>query len=266
MKAVRRLLKQVDVSLNPVKLARNYQAVSKFISDRNAFYAQYRADPDKAFPAGPLYPCIADRFDAGGTARGHYFHQDLLVAQQIHRHNPERHVDVGSRVDGFVAHVAAFRTIDVFDIREVSTSASNIRFFSKDLMQASPDLMQCTDSLSCLHALEHFGLGRYGDPIDYRGYEKGLEVLSAMLKPGGRLYLSVPISEHQRFEFNAHRVFSLPFLLATFDKLALSPQSLSFVDDQGELHASVDWRTPDALGTFGLSYGCGIFTLQKAGL
>jgi hypothetical protein len=30
------------------------------------------------------------------------------------------------------------------------------------------------DSLSCLHALEHFGLGRYGDPIDPRGHEKGI--------------------------------------------------------------------------------------------
>jgi len=29
-------------------------------------------------------------------------------------------VDIGSRVDGFVAHVASFREIEVFDVRPIS--------------------------------------------------------------------------------------------------------------------------------------------------
>ena len=37
-----------------------------------------------------------------GNASGHYFHQDLLVANMIFKTNPKRHVDVGSRMDGFV--------------------------------------------------------------------------------------------------------------------------------------------------------------------
>ena len=34
-----------------------------------------------------------------------------------------------------------------------------------------------TDSLSCLHAIEHFGLGRYTDPIDINIHIKGLTTL-----------------------------------------------------------------------------------------
>jgi hypothetical protein len=253
----------MDLSFNPAKQLRNYTAIRKFLGDRSAFYSQYRSDPDQAFVAGTLFPCIADQFDAGGSANGHYFHQDLLVAQFVYRNNPVRHVDVGSRVDGFVAHVAAFRSIDVFDIRKVSTSASNINFVVKDLMSDTEELAACTDSLSCLHTLEHFGLGRYGDPIDYRGYEKGLAALAGMLSAGGVLYLSVPISEVQRFEFNAHRVFSLPFLVATLHRFGLHPERFDYVDDAGELCTLVDWTTPEANRTFGLSYGCGIFTLRK---
>lgn len=263
MKAVRRLVRQMDWSLSPAKQLRNFAAIRKFIGDRNKFISQYRSDADQAFPPGPLYPCISDQFDAGGSAKGHYFHQDLLVAQFIHRNNPVRHVDVGSRVDGFVAHVASYRHIDVFDIRAVSTSASNINFVVKDLMLDAADLAECTDSLSCLHTLEHFGLGRYGDTIDYRGHEKGLAALASMLSPGGRLYLSVPISEEQRVEFNAHRVFSVPSLLATLRTFDLHPERFDYVDDAGELCTSVDWTTPEAQRTFRLRYGCGIFTLRK---
>lgn len=55
----------------------------------------------------PSYPCLMDFYDQSGEAHGHYFHQDLLIAQKICSRNPRKHVDVGSRVDGFVAHVAA---------------------------------------------------------------------------------------------------------------------------------------------------------------
>ena len=51
-------------------------------------------------------PCLGDRYDPSGAASGHYFYQDLLVARRIYERRPVRHVDVASRVDGFVAHVA----------------------------------------------------------------------------------------------------------------------------------------------------------------
>ena len=65
-----------------------------------------------------MSPCLTDRFEESGAARGHYFHQDLLVAQRIFDSAPARHVDMGSRIDGFVAHVASFREPEQRDLRE----------------------------------------------------------------------------------------------------------------------------------------------------
>jgi hypothetical protein len=62
------------------------------------------------------------------------------------------------------------------------------------------------DSISCLHAIEHFGLGRYGDPIDPEGHIKGFNNIVRMPKPDSRLFISVPIASRTQVCFNAHRV------------------------------------------------------------
>lgn len=203
-------------------------------------------------------PHFQDRWDAGGTASGHYFHQDLLVARRIYERQPERHVDVGSRIDGFVAHVAVFREIEVFDIRPVEADVPNIRFVRQDIMDASTVPADHCDSLSCLHALEHFGLGRYGDPIDAAGHEKGFASLTKMLRAGGMLYLSVPVGR-ERVEFNGQRVFSIERVEQMY-QAAFSLAAFSYVDDAGKLHEDAD--TADAAS---LEYGCGIFELKKKG-
>src|ERR1700687_3713300 len=81
-----------------------------------------------------LMPCLHDRYEEGGATKSEYFWQDLLVARWIHSARPERHVDVGSRVDGFVAHVASFREIEVFDVRPVTTQMQGVVFRQADLM------------------------------------------------------------------------------------------------------------------------------------
>jgi hypothetical protein len=71
--------------------------------------------------------------------------------------------------------------------------------------------------VTSLHALEHFGLGRYGDTIDYFGDQKGLAMFNKILKQGGNLVLSVPFSIHDspRIEFNNQRVYNYK----TIDKM-----------------------------------------------
>ena len=159
-------------------------------------------------------PCLHDMAEEGGATKNEYFLQDLFVAQRIFSNNPKRHVDVGSRVDGFVAHVASFRNIEVFDVRPFSTVIPGVIFHQANVMDF--DAMKIyydsesdgyCDSLSCLHAIEHFGLGRYGDPIDPIGYQNGISNLAALLKPGGFMYLSTPIGR-ERVEFNANWVFN----------------------------------------------------------
>ncbi|MDB5799555.1 MAG: hypothetical protein JWL63_494 [Rhodocyclales bacterium] len=207
-------------------------------------------------------PFFHDRFEESGVVSGHYFHQDLLVARRIFERKPAKHVDVASRVETFVAHVAAFRQIEVFDIRPLSARIPNISFTQCDFMNLPPEMNGYSDSVSCLHALEHFGLGRYCDPIDIDGHLKGFDSLYKTLVSGGILYLSFPIGEIERIEFNAHRVFSIQTVLGwAKDRFELI--GFSYVDDAGNLHENIPLSEVDAASSYHLKYGCGIFEMKK---
>ncbi|UXY15608.1 DUF268 domain-containing protein [Chitiniphilus purpureus] len=231
------------------QFCRNYRKLSQLIAGGTDF------------PLTLLHPCLHDRRDSSGNAKGHYFHQDLLVAKRIYSARPVRHLDVGSRIDGFVAHCAVFREIEVMDIRPLISRTPNIYYAQADLMSPPVALAGQFDSVSCLHALEHFGLGRYGDQLDPAGHRHGLNSLATLLKPGGTLYLSVPIGP-QRIEFDAHRVFAISTLLEL-----LAPQFdiryFSFVDDDGDLHENVALTGLELDNNFGCFFGCGIFELVK---
>ena len=73
-----------------------------------------------------------------------------------------------------------------------------------DMSNIADDSMETITSLC---ALEHFGLGRYGDPIDYLGWKKSLHEIKRKLKVGGTFYLSVPVGKTEKLVFNAHRIF-----------------------------------------------------------
>jgi hypothetical protein len=206
-----------------------------------------------------IYPILDEFEENAGLYGGHYFHQDLLVASYIYENNPQRHVDIGSRIDGFVAHVATFRKIEIFDIRELpNTGHENIIFKKADLMNES--LKEITDSISCLHAIEHFGLGRYGDPIDPEGYVKGFKNIIDMLKPKGKLYISFPIGKANEIHFNAHRVFHPKDIFNWYDiSEILKLERFDYVDDLGILHKHKDLETNEII----TNHGCGIYTFSK---
>lgn len=213
------------------------------------------------FPFGKLFPILNERNTESGIMNGHYFHQDLLIATKIYNTNPIRHIDIGSRTDGFVAHVAVFREIEIIDIREQKSNVANIKFTQLDLMSLPVNMIECCDSISSLHAIEHFGLGRYGDPIDYNGHLKAISNITKMLKPGGKFYFSTPIGK-QRIEFNAHRVFSIRYLINLFQN-DFQIENFSYVNDFGDLFTDVKLNDTDIKNYYGCTYGCGIFELIK---
>ncbi len=128
-------------------------------------------------------------------------------------------------------------------------------------MQLPDDMINACDSISSLHAIEHFGLGRYGDPVDYFGYLKAINNITKILRSNGKFYFSTPIGD-QRIEFNAHRVFSVMYLLDLFSKDYIL-NSFSFVDDKGDLFENADLTEVNISENFGCHYGCGIFELTK---
>lgn len=192
----------VQLGLDHRRFLTSLRGVPRFVSDWRLFRRDYAGRMD-------FKPCLFDRFEEGGTTKDEYFWQDLLVARMVFAAHPQKHVDIGSRVDGFVAHLASFRDVEVFDVRPITSVIPGVTFKQADLMKPlsaqAEDVGYC-DSVSCLHAIEHFGLGRYGDPIDAKGYERGLANMAALLQPGGRFYLSTPVGV-ERVDFNANRVF-----------------------------------------------------------
>lgn len=228
-------------------------------------YAEIKSQAEKSdgdFPFAKLYPCLEERGEESGVVAEHYFLQDLLVAQKIFRANsPSRHVDIGSRIDGFVGHVATFREVEVFDVRGQKLDIPNIRFTRADLTLEDFSFIDYCDSLSCLHAMEHFGLGRYGDRLNYRGHVVGWENMYKMLKRGGKLYFSVPIGK-QRIEFNAHRVFSIGYLLSLIEG-RYDIDSFSYINNENRLIIDAVLDEGSVENNFGCHYGCGIFELTK---
>lgn len=179
-----------------------------------------------------VMPCLHDRYEEGGGTKSEYFWQDLFVAQAIHAANPAIHVDIGSRVDGFVSHVASFRECEVIDVRPISSVIPGVLFRQADLMIPSSLLINNADgycdSLSCLHAIEHFGLGRYGDPINPMGYQQGIVNMAELLKPEGVLYLSAPVGR-ERVEFNANWVFDPRTIINTSEAAGLILKKLFII-------------------------------------
>jgi SAM-dependent methyltransferase len=245
--------------INPKALVFNLKGISFYLKDYRNIKKQ--KEDDSTFYFGKRSPILSERSSEAGVMSKDYFYQDLLVARKIFENNPVKHVDIGSRIDGFVAHVAVYRPVEIIDIRKLDLNVKNICFRQADLMQLPPDMIEYTDSISALHSIEHFGLGRYGDPIDYFGFLKALENIYKMLRPGGKFYFSVPIGR-QRIEFNAQRVFSVKYLLELFSK-EYKLKSFSYIDDQGIYFEDAALSDEGIRNNFGCNTGCGIFELIK---
>jgi SAM-dependent methyltransferase len=243
----------------PSKLRKSLKGYPYFRRDLKLIKQQLSHQND--FKITRLHPCLEDRFEESGVLSGHYFHQDLYVAQKIFQNKPAKHLDIGSRTDGFVAHVASFREIDVVDIRDLKNTIPQINFIKADFSIENPGFDNYCDSISCLHAIEHFGLGRYGDTVDVNGHIKGLNNIYRTLKQGGKFYFLTPIGP-LRIEFNAHRVFSIEYLLRLFDD-KYKIDSFSYVDDKGDLYRDTELSKQNIENNFSCRYGCGIFEMTK---
>jgi SAM-dependent methyltransferase len=245
--------------INPRTMLNSFRGIPAYIKNRKEISRLLKENND--FKITSSAPVLSDRYESAGDLPLHYFYQDLYIAREIFKADPEKHVDVGSRIDGFVAHLAVFRNVEVFDVRNITEEIPGVKFVKADLMRRDFPYVDYTDSVSSLHAIEHFGLGRYGDPVDVNGHIKGLDNIYRMLKKNGRFYFSVPIGP-QRIEYDAHRVFSVKYLLDLFST-RYELKSFAYIDDENKLHTDAILNDKNILKNFGCSYGCGMFILQK---
>lgn len=229
-----------------------------YVKDLYSFYSKQKFSTYKTKIY--LNPQLQDKYSQAGSTKSHYFWQDLIIARKIIENRIKVHFDIGSRIDGFIAHLAASGIkVSIFDIRKFDDKIPNVSFKQLDLMNPIPDkYIEHCDSLSCLHTLEHFGLGRYGDKIDPDGHIKGINQIYKLLKKDGILYLSVPVG-FDRIEFNAHRVFNIKsFYKLLEDRFNLTEFIL--IDDKCNISSHHDLETDKFLN---LNYSCGIYILKK---
>lgn len=201
------------------------------------------------------YPCLTD-WTPSTPFDPHYFFQGAWLARQVAQRKPDLHVDIASSVLTVSVLSATVETLFV-DYRPLQVRLPGLHSVTGTLLNL-PFKDRSIASLSCLHVIEHVGLGRYGDPIDPEGSRKAVRELERVVAPGGRLYISVPVGR-ERVCFNGHRIFSPRTIRDWLGALAL--EKFALVDDEGRF----DDGASDELLTRGGSqdYGCGLFLFRR---
>lgn len=184
-----------------------------------------------------------DRFQgAGSVMNNHYFWQDLWAARKVLMHGRKEdfiHFDIGSRIDGFVGHLMSFgQRVCILDVRPLDVELPGVEFRRCDATELDGIEDGSLNSLTALCSLEHFGLGRYGDPIDPEACFRCFSSIQRKLANGGIAYISVPIGR-EHVEFNAHRILSPYTIISSFPACELL--EFSVTDGEGiELDVSPD--------------------------
>jgi hypothetical protein len=221
----------------------------RYVADWAAFRRQAGS---WAMEVSDSYPCLADRLPAT-PFDPHYFYQGSWLARRLAESKPLRHIDIGSSVLT-VGVLSAHVPVIFVDYRPLIAKQQGLDCVAADINRL-PFAERSIQSLSCLHVIEHIGLGRYGDPINADGARLAAAELQRLVEVGGKLYLSTPIGR-ERICFNAHRVFAPGTVPSLFSELRLV--HFSFVSDDGVLHENV---SPAVVPR--LEYGCGFFEFER---
>lgn len=197
-------------------------------------------------------PILNER-DSAAPFDAHYIYHTAWAARILAETRPQRHVDISS-IMYFGTILSAFIPVDYFEFRPVTLSLSNYTGKSCDLT-ALPFRDMSIESLSCMHVVEHVGLGRYGDHLDPDGDLKSIEELKRVLCRGGSLLFVVPVGQ-PLIVFNAHRIYSFGQVVSNFQGYTL--RQFALIDDKGSFDFSATEHDADRQ-----HYGCGCFHFIK---
>ncbi|TWU47566.1 hypothetical protein Poly51_53660 [Rubripirellula tenax] len=182
----------------------------RFWSDKRRYVAQGSGEEIVHFP-------IINEWTQQTPIDPVYYYQDAWAFERIFKFGPERHIDVGSH-HKLVALLSKVVPTTMVDIRPLALSLDSLEFIEGSIL-ALPFADQSLTSVSSICVVEHIGLGRYGDPIDCEGTRKAAKELIRVLRPGGRLFISVPVGNRDFVYYNAHRVFTEASVLQLFEPL-----------------------------------------------
>ena len=162
--------------------------------------------------------CLKDRV-MNTEYDSHYIYHTAWASRIVKSLQPKEHIDISSTLF-FSTTISAFVPVRFYDIRPPIIELDNLKTGKVDLTSL-PFEDESFHSLTCMHVVEHIGLGRYGDKIDPEGDLLAISELKRVLAVGGSLLLVVPIGSIPKLQFNAHRIYSHFQILDYFSELNL---------------------------------------------
>jgi SAM-dependent methyltransferase len=240
-------------------ILRNIKTESRWIKNYPAFigdFLLFKRNNDNRFSLR-----WADRFPVTGEAvketnfDSHYIYHPAWAARIVAQTKPEFHVDISSTLT-FCSIVSAFVPVKFYDYRPANLILKGLETGQADLLKL-PFADGSVKSLSCMHTVEHVGLGRYGDQIDPAGDLKAMAELTRVLAPGGNLLFVVPIGA-PKLMFNAHRIYSYQMIVDAFKDLKLNNFTLIPASNKRPPNFSATKEDSDKE-----DYACGCFWFTK---
>jgi len=203
-----------------------------------------------------LHLCLFDATPNTGFDR-HYVFYTAWASRILAELRPPGHTDISSSLN-FIANVSAFVPVEFYDYRPAKLGLAGVNCHQGDLC-ALPFKSNSINSLSCMHVVEHIGLGRYGDPLDYDGDMKAISELKRVMAPNGTLLFVVPVGGKSVIKFNAHRIYTYSQVVSMFEGFQLKEFAL-IPDD--EFEGGLIRHATEAMADTQL-YGCGCFRFEK---
>lgn len=201
------------------------------------------------------YPCLNENIKQYDI-EPHYTYHPAWAARIVAQTRPAVHVDISSSLS-FCTILSAFVPVKFYDYRPAKLNLDNMTSETADLLKL-PFEDHSIMSLSCMHVVEHIGLGRYGDDTDPDGDLKAISELKRVLSKGGSLLFVVPIGK-PKIMFNAHRIYSFEQITKYFSDMEMKEFSLITGDNAkgGLLRNSTKEKADEE------TYGCGCFWFVK---
>lgn len=231
-------------------------------------YLAFKKKDDKRFSIrlSDFYPQIKDKTITTGFDRHYVYHTAWalrVVKEIVETTKIAKHIDISSSLY-FCTHLSAWVPTEFYDYRPAKLAGLNgLTSLAGDLLNL-PFENDSVTSLSCMHTIEHIGMGRYGEPIDPMGDLKAIKELIRVVTPGGSLLFVTPIGGEARIEWNAHRIYTYEQIISNFPGMTL--KEFAFIpekEDSINPDQSGIVRNADPKITKDEKYGCGCFWFVK---
>jgi len=240
--------KNLKEAVDPRKFPFIISECLKFFKD----YRKYRSEYQGNYPIR-LLPILFDRIPVT-PFDPHYTYQAYWATSRIIQNGlPDIHIDISSQVS-YAAQLSALMPVVHLEFRSPSLRIESCSRISGDILNL-PFADNSIMSLSCLHVIEHIGLGRYGDPVNCNGPWRAFSEIGRAMARKGRLFISVPIGKPAVY-FNGCYVFNPRDVMEMFSGFEVC--EFSFVDDNGGFNEKGNMKDAEEM-----EYALGLFYFQK---